>query len=696
MGKLNRLYERIFNSPRNFDSISLQKTKHLLFQFCVLGAIGWIIFFVVLIYDVLNQQVFVNNEIRDIVQVPSFTVFLRFTNMDYFSLNNLTMETDYNELDYGKVESCYYSQSEDQYLCENFKNEENKNLNSSIYYHKKIDVEPFNITFQQTYINLNIQSILDNSTQGLGFVFRFGDYAYSLVGPMKAELLFKTEMIIDQGVETLRYIPNLVTSLLDDKVCQKYSNTLELRNNCSSISLSIIYQSNIVPRYSLETGPQLLIRILINTFSIGKLTLVLLSLVFSFYSKKFLFKKRTSWFENSVRDAVLYHFNFYVLENDKPCLKKEKLTKLEKSIVDQGDLDRLLNKNEKIIKNEQETMGSESKYKRLLEGIPPQDKYSISLSRFSLFQIIVSALILILIGIFIATKDLKNRLATTSYNDIDYLELPSFNFTIESVRNSTDTYLLKWEETLPNEDFLECTSFLNGSYVDFKKPTCDKTLDYPSNTTSIEGFPTISYNSEGGSILVGKNQNYSLVLYTFSVYNTQYQSPDLTYATLYINDIVYYVRPYSNISIELTKSVFHQVDGTNITSYEPSVTSVPLTTISVPNAFTGTSYIYIWYSSNVVSDIYLETNYQLIKRTFTDISSFISPITTIVGLFFTKILIKIYFKYSTAHVDFKVREAIIYHLRYYENYKSIYRTNNRKSQKLNINNNNNNNNYQLK
>ncbi|KAM9980440.1 hypothetical protein ACTFIZ_002310 [Dictyostelium cf. discoideum] len=689
MGKLNRLYERIFNSPRNFDSISLQKTKHLLFQFCVLGVIGWIIFFVVFIYDILNEEVFVNNEIRDIVQVPSFTIFLRFSSMDYFSLNNLTMDTDYNELDYEKVESCYYSGGK--YYCKNLNKEENKNFNTPILSPQKIEVESFNLTFQQSYINLNIQSILHNSTQGTGFVFRFGDYAYSLVGPMKAELLFKTEVIVDQGVETLKYIPNLVTSLLDDKVCQEYSNTLELRDNCSSISLSIIYQSNIVPRYTLETDSQLFIRILIDTFSIGKLTLVLLSLAFSFYSKKFLFKKRTSWFENSVRDAVLYHFNFYVLENDKPCLTKEKLTKLEQSIIDQGDLDRLVNKNEKIIKNEQETMGSENKFKRLLESIPPQDKYSISLSRFSLFQIIVLILILIGVGVFIATKDLKNRLATTSYIDMDNLELPSFNFTIQSVRNSTDTGLLRWEETLPNGEYLECTSFINKSYVDFKKPNCNKTLNYPSNTTWIEGFPTISYNSNGGSILVGRNQNYSIVLYTYSVYNTQYYSTDLTYAILYLNDIVYYVRPNSNISIELTKSVFHQPDGTNITSYEPSVTSVPLTTFSIQNVFSGRSYIYIWYSSNVVSDIYQETNVQLLKRTFTDFSSFISPISTIVGLFFTKILIKIYFKYSTTHVDFKVREAIIYHLRYYEKYKSIFRTNKRKSLKLN----NNNNNYQF-
>ncbi|KAN0021877.1 hypothetical protein ACTFIU_004022 [Dictyostelium citrinum] len=689
MGKLNRLYERIFNSPRNFDSISVQKTKHLLFQFCVLGFIGWIIFFVVLVYDILNQEVFVNNEIRDNVEVPSFTIFLRYSNMDYFSLNNLTMNVDCNELNYEEVESCYYSQSGDKYYCNNFGKEENKNFNTTIPNLQKIEVGAFNLTFQQTYINLNIQSLLHNSTQGTGFVFRFGDYAYSLVGPMKAELLFKTEVIIDQGVETIKYIPNLVTTLLDDKVCQEYSNTLQLRSNCSSISLSIIYQSNIVPYYTLETGSQLFIRILINTFSIGKLTLVLLSLAFSFYSKKFLFKKRTSWFDNSVRDAVLYHFNFHVMENDKPCITKEKLTKLEKSIVDQGDLDRLLNKNEKKIKIDQETMGSENKFKRLLEDIPPQDKYSIPLSRFSLFQIIVLVLILIGVGVFIATKDLKNRLATTSYTDIDNLELPSFNFTIRSVRNSTTPNLLRWEETLPNGDYLECTSFLNNSYVDFKNPNCNKTINYPKNTTSIEGFPTISYNSEGGSILVGRNQNYSLVLYTYSVYNTQFYSPDLTYAILYLNDIVYYVRPNSNISIELTKSVFHQTDGTNITTYEPSVTSVPVTTFSILNAYSGTSYIYIWYSTNVVSDIYQETNLQLLKRTFTDFSSFISPISTIVGLFFTKILIKIYFKYSTAHVDFKVREAIIYHLRHYDKYKPIFRTNKRNSQKLNTKNNDN-------
>ncbi|KAN0039264.1 hypothetical protein ACTA71_001458 [Dictyostelium dimigraforme] len=682
MGQLNRIYERIFNSPRNFDSISVQKTKHLLFQFCIFGVIGWIIFFSVLVYDILNQEVFVNNEIRNTVEIPSSTIYLRRSTIDYYSLNNLAMDIDYNQMNYSDVKSCYYSWDKETYFCENLNRTENSNLYRNVSDDlQKMVIQPFNLTFQQTYINLNIQSLLHNSTQGTGFVFRFGNYAYSLVGPIKAELLFKTEVIIDEGVETLKFIPNLVTTLLDDKVCQEYNNTLQLRNNCSSISLSIIYQSNIVPHFTLETGSQLFIRILINTFSIGKLILVFLSLAFSFYSKKFLFKKRTSWFENYIRDAVLYHFNFHVLENDKPCNSKEKLTNLEKSIVNQGDLDRLLDGNEKKMKDDQETMGSERLFKRIFESIPPQDKYSIPLSRFSLLQVVVLGLVLIGVGVFVATKDLKNRLVTTSYTDVDYLELPSFNFTIESVRNSAFPFLIQWKETLPNEDFLECSNLRNETY-DPKNPICSQTFNYPSNTTSFERFPTLSYNANGGSILVGRNQNYSISFYTVSKNTTQYQSPDLTYANLYLNDIVYFLRPNSNITIELTKSVFHQPDGTNITSYEPSVTSSPLTTIHNNSYYGGQSSIYIWYSSNVVSDIYQETDMQLLKRTFKDFSSFISPISFIIGLLFTKILIKIYFKYSTAHVDYSLREAIIYHLRHYKKYKSIFRTKKKKSQQL--------------
>ncbi|KAK5578740.1 hypothetical protein RB653_008413 [Dictyostelium firmibasis] len=670
MGRINRLYERIFNSPRNFDRVSIQKTKHLLIQFCILGVLGWIIFFTVLVYDVLNQQVFVNNEIWDNVEVPQFSIYFRNTNIDRYSLNNLTTDTDFNQLDYDQVSYCDYYQTDDTFYCQNSR-EENKNFNISTSL-DKITVEPFNITIKETYINLNIQTSIGNGSQSTGFILIFGDLVWSLSGPMKAELLFKTEVMIENDVKTIKYIPNLVTSLLDELVCEKYNNNLDFQNNCSSITLSIIYQSNIVPHFTLETGWELLFRILINTFSIGKLSLTLLALVFSFYSKKLLFKKKTSWFENSVRDAVLYHFHFHVLEHDKPSTKKEKLTKLERSI-DQGDSDKLLNRNEKKIKRDQETMGSESVFKRLLESVSPQDKYSIPLSRFSLIQYIVMVIVLIGIGAFIAIKDLQNILVQTVYTDMDFIQLPSFDFAFESVRNSTDTYLLETLEYLPNGANSSCTY----TSPDSNNPICNKTINYPEDTIDFSKFPEISYyGGDYGSISLGKNQSYSFFLKTNSSSKIQAHSQDLTYLILYLNDIVYYIRPFSNISIELTKSIYNDIDGTTKESYDPSVTVIPLSVYS--GGLENYTLIYMWYSSNVVSEMSQETTFQLLKRTFTDFSSFISPTTTVVGLFFTKILIKIFFKYSTAHVDSKTREAIIYHLRNYEKYKPIFRKNTKK------------------
>ncbi|KAK5578741.1 hypothetical protein RB653_008414 [Dictyostelium firmibasis] len=670
MGKLNRLYERIFNSPRNFDRVSFQKTKHLLFQYILLAIIAWIIFFVVFVYDVINREILINNEIRDTVEVPKITMFLHEGNIDYFSLNNLTLDTDYNELNYDKVESCFYG-SNNTYYCNNLYREENKNIPYEIFSNKQINIQPFNITFQQTYLNFNIQTILKNSSQNLGFVLYFGNSLYTFVGPMKIEILFKLEIINGNGYQVFKYTPNIVTTLLDDLICESYNNTLGLINNCSSNTLSVIYQSNIVPHYTIETTLQMILRILKDTFSIGKLIIVLTSLAISFFSTKFLFKKKTAWFDNSIRDAVLYHFHFHVLEDDKPLDNKKEKTKKKEILFNNNENQRLLNKTEdEYLKDNKDTMGSENKFKRLIESIPPQDKYSIPLSRFSTLKIITLVIILIGLGTFIAMKDLQNRLISTNYTDMDYIDIPPFNLTIKSIRNSTNTLWLQWDEVLPNGEEIYC----KVNSTDFSNSNCNQTLYYPDNITIFD-FPNIIYNGKSGLISVGRNEKYIFQIDTVSLYTSELESKDLTYAIFYFNDIAYYIRPYSNISIELTKSVFHHPDGRNITSYEPSFTVLPLPIVSFTdiNAYSGTTYIYIWYSSNVVSDIFQETNLQLIERTATDFFSFVSPISVLVGLFFTKILVKFYFKYSTTHVEYKTREAIIYHLRNYEHYKPIFR-----------------------
>ncbi|KAN0039263.1 hypothetical protein ACTA71_001457 [Dictyostelium dimigraforme] len=665
MGQFNRLFERIFNSPRNFDSISFQKTKHLLIQFCILGVIGWIIFSIILVYDILNKQVFINNEIRDTVEVPQITLFIHEGKFDYYSLNNLTIDTNFNQLNYSEVNSCYYSNIIKNYNCGQSNRED---ITYTINKCQTIVIDPFNITFQETYLNLNFQTLVENSNPNLSFVLYFGDILFSFVGPMKIQLLFKMEIINKDGVETFKYIPTVVTSLSQDLLCETYNNTLGFIKNCSSNTLSVFYQSNIVPTYTLETGLQLFIRILIDTFSIGKLILVLVSLTITFFSTKFIFlNNKTDWFNNSIRDAVLFHIYFYILENDKPENKKKRPIQKEKPSKNKDEIESLLGKNDIISR---ETMGSRNKFRRLIQSIPPQDKYSIPLSRFNYVQYFVIGIVLFGVGIIIAIKDLQSRMITSTYSDLDFVNLPSFNFTFESVRNSTKTIWSSWNEHLPNGEYNNCWS---NSTIDYNQFNCQSSPNYPGYTTFQ--FPGISYSGDNGSIALGRNQYYSLQISSSSSF-ISYQPPskDLTYAILYLNEIAYYVRPYSNISIELTKSVFHQPDGTNITTYEPSITSLPTQTNTFLGTYSGETYIFIWYSSNVVNDIYQETNLQLLQRTATDFFSFVSPITTIVGLLFTKIIVKFCFKYSTAHVEFSIREAIIYHLRNYEFYKPIFRT----------------------
>ncbi|KAN0031025.1 hypothetical protein ACTA71_003997 [Dictyostelium dimigraforme] len=666
MGKLNRIYERLFNSPRNFDSISVQKTKHLLFQFCFLGFVGWIIFFIVLAYDVLNREVFISTEIMDTIQVPAIKIFLEQENMDYYSINNLPKLTNFNELNYNQVESCFL-EYDLTYNCSNTNIEENKIINYTVTDISEIDIEPFNITFQNTYLSINFQSLLENNTnQNLAFVLYFGDFLYFLVGPMKIELLFKIEIVNNNGVETIKYVPTLITTLLDDLLCETYNNSLEFRKNCSSNTISIIYQSNIVPIYTFESNLELSIRILSNAFSIGKLVLVLISLAITFISTKFLFNKKTDWFHNSIRDAVLFHFNHYILEDDKPIeIKKSKIKKKiqSKEKKDQQENELLINNNENEI-----TMGSKNKFHRLFQNIPPQDKYSIPLSRFTMIQFVILGLILLGVGTFISVKDIQSRLVTTTYYDMDFIDLPSFTFTFESIKNSTNTTLLEWEEELPDGTINYCKVI----YINPFHYRCESPLNYTEK--AIFEFPKIRYNDDNGSISLGRNQVYSLSFYTLSHFISYVDpSKDLTYAIFYLNEIPYFIKPYSNISIVLTKSMFHRPNGTTMESYDPSITVLPFDTDTVLSAYSGLTEIHIWFSSNIVKEIYQETNLQLLQRTVTDFLSFLSPISTIIGLLFTRILIKFYFKYSTAHVDYPIREAIIYHLRNYDQYKSIFR-----------------------
>ncbi|KAN0025952.1 hypothetical protein ACTFIU_001716 [Dictyostelium citrinum] len=599
--------------------------------------------------DSNNRLTFVDYKTENDLQFPNISVFSNISSFSYNILEVKNIEEPYNSNFHG---------------CEfNYLNGNSSCPNHSNYSYYITDYNTFNpiylsskITYQKTYIRL-ITNVLKNPNATLSekeleksVLIEFQYDSYVIISPpAKVQFSIKKEVYIDKhGIEKVHLIPSVITTPFPLAVCNNFTNN-EIIHSCYTIDISFSYASDVVLYYTDETDRQYITRVLADI---------------------------STWFPNSIRDGVLYHYKYYRVQNNLVEAPKEppiifriisKLKNLFRKERNEFDLYEQRNQYEKLkdetYKIKKATEGSKTIYKRIFQNIDPQDDDSYNLSKVMNIKLWIFISLMLLISVIIIIKNAPNRMASTQFENQDLLELPKFNYSF--IGNN-----VFWEDTieiLPNGDRRECKWFINS--VDCKTSNNFKDL------ILIEGH---NVSGTSNSIYMKKDEkfqfkaNYLLILNGFEVFDMNKMIIKLT-----INDIDHLFTPFSNVTIFLEKTNYYTQDKSIITMYDtntivsiiPYVLNLNGTTLFAK----GTSYLNIQYPDNEVRTIKVETNFQLSKRLIQYILAFSSPISLILGFIFSNIVIRLLFKTPSAHCDPTVREPIIYFLKYYKKYPEIFK-----------------------
>lgn len=514
-------------------------------------------------------------------------------------------------------------------------------------------------------------------------------YNFFLNGPIDLQVMIKKTKRIDRHQEeTMNFIPSVLGAGEKSSTCPDFGDRSRGYLNCSTVSVSIVYESNIVPTYREETNIQLFKRILKDIFSIGKLILTLMGLIIIYYQTKFLFKDQTAWFDNDVRDAVLFHFNYHELdpaddEEKPPGFFARQLSKIKSffsKIISAIKYvacccyrcrskpvpkpPKTLTRQEKIAK---ETKGSGCPILRLFQGIPNQDKYSGSISLINSIKWLLLAIVVIIYGVFIAIQDSNNRLIILKLDNLDKLEIPAIQFNYTG-----DNFWLKnYHEYLPFGQRKFCG--INNTEPIYNIKKCTSTNGFPNQTLTLNGDHLTNLEIKNDTIQLKENQYYGFIIESSVALWDFFPSFEHVHITMNINGIEYYLRPFSNNTIHLEKNVYHYSNGTSITSYNPRIFQAQdeinyLGKNANYTYYYGNTTVNFFYSSSSIKHTFIEGKTDLRFRIVSDILAFLTPVKIFFTNFFTYLVIRFANKYSTAHVDSSIREAILYHMRYYEKY----------------------------
>ncbi|KAM9993667.1 hypothetical protein ACTFIZ_011651 [Dictyostelium cf. discoideum] len=683
-GFLTNFYNKIFNSPKNFDDISSKKTRNFLMLLCFLGIILWIIIIIVVVKDSLSRLTFMTNEIENEIIVP-YLILGFHTNISQYAINSPPSNVIPSDINFPDGYYCQIPDITKPESCTNIDllpfDKEFDPIKNEIF------INNFNLTFEKNYFNINIGQKLkkynQSSTDDITFTtFQMGinNYNFFMNGPVDLQVMIKKTIRIDRyQKETINFIPSMLGAGERSKTCPYFGDLTLGILNCSTVSVSIVYESNIVSIYREETNIQLLKRILKDIFSIGKLILTLMGLLIAYYQTKFLFNDQTTWFDNNVRDAVLYHFNYHELDpaddEEKPpgCIArlKSKITSAIKYVFCCGyhfcykpKPPKNLSREEKIAK---ETKGSGCPIIRLFQGVPNQDKYSFSIGIIGWIKLGVVVLAVIIYGVFIGIQDYNNRLIISKLDELDHLEIPAiqFNYT------GSDFWLMKYQEYLPNNQRKYCS--INSTEPIYKIGKCTSTYGFPNQTLTFNGDYLTNLEIKNDTIQLKENQYYGFKIETNIALWDFFPSFEFVHIAMNINGIEYYLRPFSNNTIHLEKNVYHYDNGTSITSYNPRIFQAQdeikyLAKQGNYSYYSGNTTVNFFYSSSNVKHTFIEGNSDLAFRILSDISAFYTPVNIFITLFFSYLVIRFANKDPSAHIDSSIREAILYHMRYYEKY----------------------------
>ncbi|KAN0044615.1 hypothetical protein ACTA71_006133 [Dictyostelium dimigraforme] len=644
---IKSLFNKLY-SPKNFDAISIKKTKYNILIFFILLLIFIFIIVIVSVKDSKNRLTFVESKIENDLQVPHFFLL---SNVSSFSYNILNVENDAIETNF--TNGCDFNFLNGNSSC--IPNDYFQVTNSSEIFYPYYT--PSNITFQKTYIRvisnyLQIPnpSIIEEKSQKIAKIGFHDDLSLFISPPSKVQFLLKKEVYVDRyGTEKVHLSPVLISSSLPLDFCSNLTSG-EIIFDCFTVDISILYQTNIVLYYTEETDRQLVTRILADISSISRLVLSLVYIAISFIITRFLFDQKTAWFPNSIRDPILYHLKYYRVQKklnqspNQPSLISKIIGKLKKFGNDDNEINLYEERNQyKKLKDEaylikKETEGSKIKLKRVFQGIGPQDEDSLNLSKVSSIKLLIFVIIMILISSIIIFKNSSNRMSTTQFENVQILDLPKLNYSFIG----TNVYWNRTTEIQPNGESKTCSYF----------PTdCQSSSnDFPNNTIVANNSVIVNSNS----IFMSLNEIFQFNI-DFSTILPGMEFLDLNkmIIKLSINEIDHLITPFSNITVLLEKTIFHKFDGTNETMYDTNliVTFVPWIYDETNSKFDGTSYLNIRYSDNQIRHIYEETDSQLGQRLLQYIMAFSSPLSIIIGFIFTYIIIRLLFKTPSAHCD---------------------------------------------
>ncbi|KAM9995079.1 hypothetical protein ACTFIY_001254 [Dictyostelium cf. discoideum] len=693
MGKfLTNYYNKVFNSPKNFDDISSKKTKNFLMLLCLLGIILWIIIIIVVVKDSLNRLTFMTNEIENQIIIPNL-IFTFYKNISQYAINSPSGEVIPSDIEFLNGYFCRIPENSKIEYCNN---------TDALAIYKEFDpirndifLKNINLTFEEEYFNINIGQDLKKYNESSGddasfttFGMNINNYNFFLNGPIDLQVMIKKTKRIDRHQkETINLIPNVLGAGEKSSTCPDFVDKNKGYLNCSTVSISIVYESNIVSTYREETNIQLFKRILKDIFAIGKLILTLMGLIIVYYQKKFLFKEETAWFDNDVRDAVLFHFNYHELdpadeEEKPPGFFGRKLLKIKSffsKIISAIKYvacccylcrskpvpkpPKILTRQEKIQK---ETKGSGCPIIRVFQGIPNQDKYSGSIGLINNIKWLLLAVAVIIYGVFVAIQDADNRLIILKLDNLDKLEIPE----IQLNYTGREFWIEKYQEYLPFGQRKYCD--INNTEPMYTEK-CRSTNGFPNQTLTLNGNHLTNLEIKNDTIQLKENQYYGFIIESSVALWNFFPTFESVHITMNINGIEYYLRPFSNNTIHLEKNVYHYNNGTSITSYNPRIFQAQ-DEIFYFGKFGNYTYYYgnttvnFFYSSSSIKHTFIEGKTDLGFRIVSDILAFLNPVKTFLTQFFAYLVIRFANKYSTAHVDPTIREAILYHMRYYEKY----------------------------
>ncbi|KAN0044617.1 hypothetical protein ACTA71_006135 [Dictyostelium dimigraforme] len=663
-----------FYSPKNYDDISIKKTKYNIFIFIILLLVFHFIVFIVTLKDSNDRLTFIESKIENDLEIPHFIIF---SNISSFSYNVLNIKDITEQQNFKNP--CEFDYLNGNYSCLNNSNLIDVDEDEFTFYPVFMSL---NITFQKTYIRL-ISNILSNPNatkmekrnEKQSFIDFQDQFYLSIAPPSRVEILLKKEVIIDRyGTEKVNLSPSVISTPLLSDICQNLI-TNGSQPDCFVIDISILYQTNIVLYYSEETDRQYFTRVLAEISSISRLVLYLVFSILTFIITRFLFDQKTAWFPNSIRDGVLYHYKHYRVEHNlidapkgPPFIyrvigKLENLFKNEKNEI---ALHEERNQYEKLkdvaYKTKKATQGSKNIYKRIFQGIDVQDNYSHSLSKVAKIRLLIFVSIMTFLSIIIIIKNAPNRMVTTQFKNQPLLELPKFNYSLIS-----DDLL--WQETLvilPNGESRQCSS-ING---------CKQSSNF-ENITLIENQQNLFVPPD--SIYMNQNQKFQFKAnYSIHMNGNKTLDVNMIAMKLTINEIEHIISPFSNVTVLLEKTVFRKYDKSTINMYDNNIiVSTVFPRFDYENEtdifLSGFSYLTFQYPNNEERIIKVETNFQLLKRLVQYILAFSSPLSIIIGFIFSNIVIRLLFKSPSAHCDPTVREPIIYFLKYYKSYPKIFK-----------------------